>query len=137
MSAAGFNPIRWNCTVQGCFNYHRHFDIEHFAQCFPRSIGLTDLDGFVEVGGHFLIAEFKDRNANLTEGQRIAFERLTAASPRITVLVVRCEYRSSEVFELKVIREGNSAPWRPCTLDQLTAYLSQWASRCDGERVAA
>lgn len=136
MTAPGFNPISWNCLINGCFNYHRHFDIEHFAQCFPRNIGLTDLDGFVELSGHFIITEFKGKTANVTAGQGWAFERLTALSDKITVLVIRCEYRSSEVYEIKVIREGKSGDWRPCTLDQLTSYLTHWASRLQGKELA-
>ncbi len=125
----GFNPIVWDCLKTGCFNYHRHFDIEHFAQCFPRKIGFTDLDAFVELNGHFLIVEFKAKNADLTVGQRIAFERLTAVSANISIVVVRCDYRSSEVFGFKRIFAGKSHDWRECDYDQLIGLVSAWAER--------
>jgi hypothetical protein len=140
MSAPGFNPIQWNCMVSGCFNYHRHFDIEHFAQCLPSKIGLTDLDGFVELNGHFLITEFKQGasdlrgGADLTQGQRRAFEAFTAACEKLTVIVARCNYITSEIFEVCVIRGGKTGPWKPTTLEKFTSDLSAWARRVAPER---
>ena len=141
MSAPGFNPIQWNCMVSGCFNYHRHFDIEHFAQCFPGRIGFTDLDAFVELNGHCLIVEFKQgandlrAAADLTDGQRRAFEALTALSDKITVVVARCDYVTSEVSECLLIREGRAGTWRPTNLDAFTANIEGWARRVDPARM--
>jgi len=133
----GYNPIAWNCLVSGCFNYHRHFDIEVFAQCFPRGIAMTDLDGFVELNGHFLITEFKERAADLKDGQRRAFEALTRLSDHITVIVVRCEYKSSEVYSFRAIKDGVTGNWRDCNFDQLVTFIGRWAARVDGIREAA
>lgn len=129
MKALGFNPINWNCIVSGCFNYHKHYDIEHFAQCFPRKIGFTDLDAFVELNGHFLILEFKENGADLTGGQRIAFERLTAASDKITIVVARCDYKSSEIFSYKKIFGGQSTGWHKSDYDKFVGHISAWADR--------
>lgn len=143
MTAPGFNPIQWNCMVSGCFNYHRHFDIEHFAQCFPGRVGFTDLDAFVELNGHFLIVEFKQgandlrRAADLTDGQRRAFEALTASSDKITVIVVRCDYVTSEVSEIRVIKGGQSSDWRSTDLGAFTSHLTAWSRRVAPQRQIA
>jgi hypothetical protein len=54
----GHNPIRWDCR-NGCFNELMRPKIEAFAECFPRNIGMMDIDGTVELNGHFLFLEFK------------------------------------------------------------------------------
>ena len=33
--ADGYNPLRWDCERQGCFNLKRRPKIEVFADCFP------------------------------------------------------------------------------------------------------
>jgi hypothetical protein len=129
MNPPGFNPLEWNCIISGCFNYHRHFDIEHLAQCFPRGINFTDLDGFVELGGNFLVVEFKMNGADATGGQQRAFQALTALSERIKVLVVRCDYRTSEIFGLKVIKGGHVGEWKECDFDRFIQFLTHWAAR--------
>lgn len=143
MNAPGYNPIDWNCIVSGCFNYHRHFDIEHFAQCFPSRINFTDLDAFVELNGHFLLVEFKlaatdlNRGSELKDGQRRAFKCLTQLSDKITVIVARCNYVSSEITEYCVIRDGSTSKWRPTDLDKFTAQVAGWAQRVAPERMSA
>lgn len=142
MNAPGFNPINWNCTVSGCFNYHRHFEIEHFAQCFPRKIGMTDLDGFVEVNGHFLIVEFKQagdqfrKGADLTTGQRLAFERLTLLSDKLTVIVARCNYVTSDISEFYSIHGGHAGAWHKTTFEAFADKLSVWAREADKAEAA-
>jgi hypothetical protein len=141
VSAPGYNPIRWNCTVSGCFNYHRHFDIEHFAQCFPDRVNFTDLDAFVELNGHVLIVEFKAASdiggASLTQGQQRAFEQLTRLSDRVTVVVARCNYITSEITEYRTIKGGKAHDWKPSSLQRFTNMVSQWAQRVAPERMRA
>ena len=40
MEANGYNPLRWDCERQGCFNLKRRPKIEVFADCFPGRISL-------------------------------------------------------------------------------------------------
>lgn len=139
----GYNPINWNCMVSGCFNYHRHFDIEHFAQCFPDRIGFTDLDAFVELNGYILIVEFKQgasdlhRGASLTTGQRRAFEALTRLSDKITIVVARGNYVTSEIQEFCSIKNGKASDWKPTDLEKFTGFITAWARRVAPERMLA
>ena len=55
----GYNPLRWDCGKSGCFNKILRPRIEEFAGCFPGRISLSDIDGIVEVGGFFLLLEWK------------------------------------------------------------------------------
>lgn len=60
---------------------------ERFDACFPRGIAFGDVDSFVEVGGHFLVIEWKLGDQVLPRGQGLALARL-AKQPRTTVWVL-------------------------------------------------
>jgi hypothetical protein len=143
MSVPGFNPIMWDCLDRGCFNRHRHFNIEEFSECFPSKIGFTDIDAFVELNGHFLIADFKlaagdiGGGADLTVGQRRAFEALTRLSDRITVMVARCNYITSEITEFYMIYKGRARDWILIDLNGLKARVNDWARHADPKRMGA
>jgi hypothetical protein len=49
--ANGYNPMRWNCEKDGCFNVKCRPKIEQFADCFPGRIAVSDIDGIVEING--------------------------------------------------------------------------------------
>ena len=44
---------------------------ERFDDCFPRGVTIGDLDGFVELGGHFLVLEFKLGDQEIPRGQAV------------------------------------------------------------------
>lgn len=60
MSDNGYNPMQWNCERQGCFNVKKRPKIEMFADCLPRKISFSDIDGIVEINGNLLLLEWKD-----------------------------------------------------------------------------
>ena len=68
---AGFNPLRWDCDHQGCFNKLKRPKIEVFADCFPGRINFGDVDGIVEINGYLLILEWKPERIELSRGQGI------------------------------------------------------------------
>ena len=68
MKPLGFNPMRWDCDTDGCFNVKRRPKIEMFADCFPRRINFGDVDGLVEIGGRFCLLEWKGQGGALRRG---------------------------------------------------------------------
>ena len=46
----GYNPMRWDCERDGCFNVLRRPKIEVFADCFPRRINSVCLWGESTIG---------------------------------------------------------------------------------------
>ena len=45
MAENGYNPLRWDCQKQGCFNKKKRPKIEEFAECLPGKISFGDIDG--------------------------------------------------------------------------------------------
>lgn len=124
----GYNPIRWDCEAQGCWNAACRPNIEYFAHCFPRKIGLTDLDGFVELNSHFLILEWKSYQGEIPTGQRLAFVRLTALSPRIKVVIIAHEPKHPmDVTAVCLISNGCIGPWEPSDIFALYDRIGDWA----------
>lgn len=126
--------IRWDCNVKGCYRKLMP-RLEAFDDCFPGSIGMSDVDGIVEYRGRFLLLEWKAPGGTLTRGQSIMFEQMTAASPMFTVVVVAGEPQDMTVDTVQVFQGGKSKPPEKCTFDSLRARIFAWAKRA--ERSAA
>jgi hypothetical protein len=77
MKPDGYNPLRWDCEKQGCFNKKCRPKIEIFADCFPRRINFGDVDGLVEINGKGLLLEWKSVLKDIPTGQKIAYQKLT------------------------------------------------------------
>ena len=123
----GANPMRWCCEKQGCFNLKKRVKLEEFAECLPGRMAFGDIDGITEIGGNFLIQEWKARGAGLPTGQRIMFERLTASSPFI-VLVVEGDAETMVVKHITKIWHGKVGKRDVATLDTLKATIKAWAA---------
>lgn len=135
-NVAGYNPLRWNCKAQGkCYNLTLRPRIEEFAQCFPGRIAMSDVDGIVEIGGCFLMLEWKAAGGAVTGGQRIMFEQLTALSPRITVVVASGEPREPTVETIQIFRKGVGSLPEPCTFPELQERMKRWADKAALRRV--
>lgn len=50
---------------------------ERFNHCFPRGISFGDVDSIVEIGGKFLLVEYKNGDQEVPTGQRKLLERLS------------------------------------------------------------
>ena len=48
--------------------------IKHLGPCFPRRISFGDLDGEIEINGHFLVVEGKRSGQTIDGGQRYAMD---------------------------------------------------------------
>lgn len=129
-SISGFNPLRWKCAENGCFNEKKRAKIEIFAECFPGRIAMTDIDATVEINGKFLFLEFKDGESfAVPTGQRIYFERLTSLSKAITVIIVHIDIQTMATRAIKVIRKGKVGEWEVTTTEALRQRIRTWSER--------
>lgn len=126
MSATdGFNPLRWDCARQGCFNLVKRPKIELLADCLPGRLAFSDIDGVAEVQGNLLFLEWKE-HATIAAGQRILFERLTRLAPA-TVLIVEGDAEHMEVAGLRIAAHGRIATATPADLDDLRRLIRDWS----------
>ena len=135
-SAGGYNPMRYDCSASGCYNKTLRPKIEAFAECFPRRIGMSDVDAIVEVNNKFLMIEWKARGGSVTRGQEIMFERLTKDNDLFTVYVVEGCPETMEVTQYT--RYHNNMVQRfPCSketgLGTLKANIKRWVKFTAGE----
>jgi hypothetical protein len=134
----GFNPMRWVCSERGCYNTKHRPKIEIFAECLPGRIALTDIDATVEVNGHFLFLEFKSPTIReLPTGQRIYFERLTALSDKIVVVVVFADAENMACRAIRTIHAGKTSEIEICSIDGLKERLRKWANKAVARKRAA
>jgi len=122
----GFNPMRWDCVKQGCFNLEKRPKIEVFADCLPGKIAFTDVDGVVEINHNFLFLEWKDHQ-DIGTGQRILFERLTKCCPA-TVFVIEGDAKTMEVESVAVVWCGEIRPRDLVNLDGLRDKIKKWVA---------
>lgn len=125
--------MRWNCfdPDKGCYRKLMP-RLGVFDDCFPGKIGMSDVDGIVEVAGRFLLLEFKSNGAALKMGQRIMFERMTAGNSdpmKFTVIVVSGDPETMEVRTVQVFSGGKSGEPEPCSLEQLKERMKVWKCR--------
>lgn len=135
--------MRWSCASSGCYNETLRPRIEVFAECFPGRIGMSDIDGVVEIAGRFLFLEWKAQGGSVQTGQRIMFERMTALSHKITVIVVAGHPREMTVETVQVFQGGNASAPEATDIEGLKARVKAWADRAQmarirpGRRIAA
>lgn len=133
MIPAGFNPMRWDCEVSGCFNLKRRPKLEVFAGCFPRRINFGDVDGMLELSGRFCLLEWKGEGGSLRRGQELAFQRLTSGSDNV-VFVVRGDAETMEVRSYSMFQDGLQGDFLEANLEDVRTAMSEWAERAKSER---
>lgn len=120
--------LRWNCEDKGCFRTICP-KLGAFDECFPGKIGMSDVDGVVEINGRFLFLEWKAPGGSVGMGQRILFERLTALSSKITTIVVNGQPREMEIQTVQVFSNGQGGAAEACDFDGLKERIAAWAMR--------
>jgi hypothetical protein len=132
--ADGYNPLRWDCERQGCFNLKRRPKIELFADCFPGRISFGDVDGIVEIGGNALLLEWKSEERELPTGQRLLYQRLTWSGP-VSVMIVVGDAETMLIDATAIFADGVRHPaegFEPADLEVVRHRLmawSQWAAQ--------
>lgn len=120
--------LRWKCDEKGCYRQLMP-RLGVLDECFPGKIGMSDIDGIVEIRGYFLILEWKAPGGALTTGQRIMFERMTGLSGRLTIIVVCGDPQTMAISSLQVFSGGKAGPVEEYSLERLKARVSAWAKR--------
>lgn len=127
MAAAGFNPMRWKCERDGCFNTKRRPKIEAFAECFPRRINFGDVDGIVELCGKFCMLEWKGDGGSLRQGQTMTYRAFTSI-PGNTVFVVQGDAETMDVERYCVFWQGRQCPWVVGGLAEVKGRIRSWVN---------
>lgn len=121
--------IRWDCRTDGCYRDSLP-DWSPLNDCFPRSgIRVSDIDGMVEVGGHFLFMEWKLPRVEVPDGQLRALVRLSRL-PNITVLIVWGQ-NTSEPVSWRIISNGQAGDEAPTNYVQWHDFVTAWADAAD------
>ncbi len=90
--------------------------------CFGPTIEPTDLDGFVERKGRFLVLETKLPGVEIKTGQEITFKALQATG-LFTVFIIWGRPGMPEKIRI-MTRHGVHE--RDCGIDDLKAFCAQW-----------
>lgn len=122
----GFNPLRWDCNANGCFNKKLRPRIEMFAGCFRGKISFGDIDGMAELDGAFILMEWKADGGSLVVGQEIAFERFSKLS-RCLVIVVHGNPETMIVEGYSYFWNGVHHAFQRKNFDDLYAFVKRWA----------
>jgi hypothetical protein len=125
MADNGYNPLRWDCKKQGCFNKKKRPKIEEFADCLPGKISFGDVDGIVELRGNFLILEFK-KTPIIPKGQQILFKRLTLLAP-VHVMVIDADIETMKIHGVNYIADGRIGRQKPMNLQGLKDKIKSWS----------
>lgn len=118
--------IRHDCT-NGCYVQLHLPDWAFLTPAFPRGIQPTDLDGFVELNGHFLTLEWKGEGAELTDGQRFAFRRRTL-NQTDAVLVLYGDSQRTQCTAMRVIVNGFIGQRAPANNQRVFERCARWAA---------
>ncbi len=131
---SGYNPMRWDCTKDGCFNQKMRPKIEVFAECFPGKINFGDVDGIVEINSHALMLEWKGHIGVIPTGQRIMYERITK-NGFFAVLCIIGNPETMEVKQYQIFWKGKLGPVVVCDLIGLKDKIKNWADYARGARL--
>lgn len=126
------NPMRWNCSIRGCFNIKRRPKIEEFAGCFPGNIAMGDIDGGVEYKGRLLLLEWKTDRNDAAGGQDIMYRNIT----RYGVVEVHVAVGNAETMEVSAVGRyamGDFSGMSAGNLDDLKQLMRDWVAMCNRE----
>lgn len=126
----GFNPLRWKCAKDGCFNEKRRAKIEAFSDCFPRRINFGDVDGMVEYGGSFCLLEWKGEGGTVHTGQRLSYVRFTK-NPGYIVFIVTGNAETMAVTGYSIFWSGKQGNPIQADLQALKVRIRKWVRYID------
>jgi hypothetical protein len=121
--------MRWNChSAKGCY-YESLPDWDWVVKSFRGGVYPTDIDGMVEINGHFLFIEQKKAGAPLPAGQTMALRRL-AEQPNTTVLLLRdVTDGSSDMEWITLVGKARQHwVWEQVPRRRVADYLITWYS---------
>ena len=98
--------------------------------CFGNTkIEPTDIDGFVERNGKFLILETKDNGVEIKQGQQLTFNALVKTG-LFTIIVIWGNPGNPK--RIRVITSKADRNFKNSSLEQLRDIVSQWFNYAEG-----
>uniref|UniRef100_A0A6H1ZA68 Putative single-stranded DNA-binding protein n=1 Tax=viral metagenome TaxID=1070528 RepID=A0A6H1ZA68_9ZZZZ len=105
----------WEC-LNGCFG--------------ETSIKPTDIDGFIERKGRFLIIETKLPRADIPQGQEITFKALLDTG-HFTIMIIWG--KPNEPEKIKVLAGTATKTYDPADIEKLREITKKWFKWADSE----
>lgn len=106
--------------------------------CFPRGILPTDIDGEVEINGHFLRLEFKHetalRNGRVPNGQMKALRGLIDTK-RFTVMLIGTDDKSQPTCAQIWYEDGKIISKENCDVEWFRSKCSGWSKYAEAFQV--
>ena len=127
MACQGFNPLRWKCDDQGCFNQKQRPKIEMFAECLPGKCAFGDVDAITEIGGRGLVLEWKSQRMELPVGQSIMWKRFTKGAI-FSAIFIAGDAETMHVTDVGVFYDGKWHGWTASNLANLKQRITDWAT---------
>lgn len=119
--------LRWDCGRQGCYR-NALPDWAVFNDCFPRGIRVSDVDGIVEIGGAFLMIEWKGgKGVGLPEGQRRMLRRFADADGHNTVVCLRGGIEDMQWLVFPTAGGPTPTGWCDVRLEEVHQWVHHWA----------
>lgn len=127
MTDNGYNPIRWNCEQQGCFNTYARPKVEQFAHLFGGRCSMGDIDYEIERNGYYLRMEWKKYPTHIPAGQAIVFDDLVRVPRRkFTVLCLAGDACTMEVTHGMRWRADTMPLWYPRDRAWRDEFFRRW-----------
>lgn len=108
---------------------HRDYEpkLTWFDDAFPGKIGFTDIDGIVEINGHYLVLEWKSPHGVVTDGQRTMLERLP---DEFSVIIARGDPKTGHLNSVtfRVFGTWTHYKYGEFTLSDMKSWIKKWAA---------
>lgn len=124
--------LRHECARSGCY-IDKLPCWDDLITMFPRSIRPMDVDGMVEINGHFLFLEEKQAGKGLESGQGAAL-RMLSRIPGVTVTVFRPGANTD--LEVLVLDGGVPSGFTGVSRTQFFSWCRVWAQEADANPIA-
>ena len=120
--------IQHDCKTRGCYVEKHMPDWAILNECFPRGIKIGDVDGMVEINGFVIWFEWKGKNAQLSNAQRMAFTHASQFAPRQVWIIIWGDKGIPE--RVAFIKDGWEKRF-PADLRTLRNLVWRWACYAD------
>jgi len=116
-------------TINNWDEYKKNlWDWGFLDNCFSGKIKVTDIDGFVERKGKFLLLETKSPNSSIPDGQQITFDALRKTS-LFTIFVIWGIPDNPE--RIQIMNKSHIYPPQPCNKSKLIDLCKRWFAYAD------
>lgn len=101
-------------------------------ECFhPTRIRVTDIDGFIERNGHFLILETKQRGVSIPTGQLISFQQIVKQGHWVLVI---WGHQKEPVHDLLLMMPSHELRYTDEETETIQDIVRDWFRWADGSK---